>query len=113
MNQSKDANTRFISSTDSPQVVDAYLPGAISSGKVTTVDFTTISDGQNDGCHADMVVFVPARAYFCTDLFFIEEGANSLLATDAAYLPYHSKTRDVVRALLKSRGFRQSFAPRI
>lgn len=91
------------------QVLDTYLPGASTTGQITAINFTSITP-EIGGCHADMVVYPPTTAYFCTDLFFVEEGTSSLLALDAAYLPFHSKTRETVQGLLKTRGFRQSFA---
>ena len=56
------------------------------------------------------VIYNPVHSYFCSDLFFMEEGTNSMLATHAGYLPYHQHTREVVKGLLRSRGFRHSFA---
>lgn len=91
------------------QVLDTYMPGATWSGEVTVIDFTSLTDLSHAGCNADQVIYTPARTYFCTDLFFIEEGSSSLLATDANYLPFHVKTRDLVKQLFDARGFRQVF----
>ena len=86
------------------QVIDTYLPGAIAAGSVGTIDFSSVQ--HSDGCHADLVIYLPARTYFCTDLYFVEEGRDSILATNKNYLAFHLATRDIVRHLMKHRGFR-------
>ena len=55
-------------------MVDTYLPGAVQAGKVSTIDFSSVS--HSDGCHADLVIYLPVRTYFCTDLYFVEEGRD-------------------------------------
>ena len=91
------------------QVLDTYFPGAIFTGEVSLLDFRSITNAEDGGCNADMVIYNPAVTYFCSDLWFLEEGTDSLLANDAAYLPFHTQTRDVVRELLRTRGFRHTF----
>ena len=50
-------------------MIDTYLPGAISKGSVSTIDFTPVK--HSDGCHADLVIYLPVKTYFCTDLYFV------------------------------------------
>ena len=42
----------------------------------------------------------------CTDIFFMEEAKDSLLATYAGYMDSHVQTRKAVEKMLGSRGFR-------
>ena len=86
------------------QVIDTYLPGAIQDGRVTVVDFTSVA--HSEGCHADLVIYLPARTYFCTDLWFVEQGGPSLLNNHEGYISFHSATRDVVHRTMKRRGFK-------
>ena len=56
------------------QMIDTYLPGAIEGGKVTTIDFTPVK--HSDGCHADLVIYLPVTTYFCTDLYFVVRSSS-------------------------------------
>ena len=70
----------FSDPTSSAQVIDTYLPGAVRDGKVTTINFSSVA--HSDGCHADLVIYLPAKTYFCTDLYFVEVSHRGLFVWD-------------------------------
>ena len=68
------------------QMIDTYLPGAVAKGKVTTIDFTPVQ--HSDGCHADLVIYLPVTTYFCTDLYFVVR--HSRLRCQCVQQPFES-----------------------
>ena len=90
------------------QVLDTYMPGATSSdAPVTRFNYTSVPlNVHRAGCNADKTIFRPARTYMCTDIFFMEEAKDSLLADRKNYMDEHVQSRHAVEKMLETRGFR-------
>ena len=88
------------------QVLRAYLPNATKTHQVLTMDFSGVGHGR--GCHADLVIYLAATTYFCTDIHFVEDANDTTLSTNKDYLAIHAATRDIVRGVVRQRGLRHS-----
>lgn len=88
------------------QVLDTYLPGALSTGSLMAAQLNVTSVFESH-CVADWMVYNAAGTFAATDFFFVESGQSSDIAPEQ--LGPHHATKALVEGLLAQGGFRHNY----
>ena len=86
------------------QVLDAYLPGAVSSNSLSGAHLDVTSVVGSD-CNADWLIYHAAGTWTSTDIHFVESGESSDIVPE--HLGVHHTTKALVTALVNERRLRK------
>ena len=89
------------------QVLDTYLPGALSGGSLMAATELNVTSVVDSHCVADWMVYNASGTYASTDFFFVESGQTSDIAPEQLG-PHHS-TKLLVEGLMAESGFRRNY----